>query len=183
VNDDVLTGSLEAIVPLYIEEVRGLPAEIRQQIAKTCSSAVGSQGDTLQYGSSVRFGHGAKELAAHEAHPPAVTAEDRAASRCPVCARGQATYSPGEVFNFLARGLAVLACQPGGVTFAGQHWCACPHPGCPRCPGQPGWCTCPAESWQRNGCYRAHNGECGEWGDEKTELPRRVTTVSTTGLL
>lgn len=29
-----------------------------------------------------------------------------------------------EVFNHLARGLAALAWQPGGVTFAGMHWCA-----------------------------------------------------------
>jgi hypothetical protein len=27
-----------------------------------------------------------------------------------------------EAFNHLARGLAVLAFAPGGVTFAGQHW-------------------------------------------------------------
>lgn len=28
-----------------------------------------------------------------------------------------------EAFVALARGLAVLAYQPGGVTFCGQHWC------------------------------------------------------------
>lgn len=28
-----------------------------------------------------------------------------------------------EVFNHLARGLAAAAYQPGGVDFAGQHWC------------------------------------------------------------
>ena len=27
------------------------------------------------------------------------------------------------VFNHLARGLAALACMPGGVSFAGTHWC------------------------------------------------------------
>lgn len=35
-------------------------------------------------------------------------------------------------FNSLARGLAVLARLEGGVTFAGVHWCAKPHEGCPR---------------------------------------------------
>ncbi|MEV7264665.1 hypothetical protein AB0N38_14045 [Micromonospora aurantiaca] len=33
---------------------------------------------------------------------------------------------PGEAakaFNALAQGLAALAWQPGGVTFAGRHWC------------------------------------------------------------
>lgn len=28
-----------------------------------------------------------------------------------------------QTFNSLARGLAALAYQPGGVTFAGKHWC------------------------------------------------------------
>lgn len=28
------------------------------------------------------------------------------------------------VFSALARGLAVLACAPGGVMFDGRHWCA-----------------------------------------------------------
>lgn len=34
------------------------------------------------------------------------------------------------VFNHLARGLAAGAFAPGGVTFAGRHWCAreCPCP-------------------------------------------------------
>jgi hypothetical protein len=34
-------------------------------------------------------------------------------------------------FNALARGLALLAYQPGGVDFAGHHWCTTPHEGCP----------------------------------------------------
>lgn len=29
----------------------------------------------------------------------------------------------GEVFNALARGLAIAAYQPGGVTAFGEHWC------------------------------------------------------------
>jgi hypothetical protein len=37
--------------------------------------------------------------------------------------RGQ----PGQVFNHLARGIAALAFHPGGVTFAGRHWCALQH--------------------------------------------------------
>lgn len=31
----------------------------------------------------------------------------------------------------LAGGLAIGAMQPGGVTWAGRHWCARPHPDCP----------------------------------------------------
>jgi len=37
-------------------------------------------------------------------------------------------------FNALAAGLALLATAPGGVTFAGEHWCTAPHAGCPRLP-------------------------------------------------
>jgi hypothetical protein len=37
--------------------------------------------------------------------------------------RGQA----GQTFNHLARGLAALAFHPGGVRFAGRHWCALAH--------------------------------------------------------
>jgi hypothetical protein len=36
-----------------------------------------------------------------------------------------------ETFNALALGLALLAHQPGGVAFAGEHWCTDPHAGCP----------------------------------------------------
>lgn len=48
----------------------------------------------------------------------------------PVASRGDALQYGGKrgeaakVFNHLARGLAALAYQPGGVTYAGQHWCA-----------------------------------------------------------
>ncbi|MFF5265371.1 hypothetical protein ACFY4C_41355 [Actinomadura viridis] len=39
-----------------------------------------------------------------------------------------------ESFNALAKGLAALAYQPGGVTFLGLHWCVEEHLDCPRRP-------------------------------------------------
>jgi hypothetical protein len=66
----------------------------------------------------------------------------------------------GEVFNFLARGLAVLACQPGGVTFSGQHWCVHSHPRCPVSPAQSPECACPPPVWRVNGCRQAIDGKC-----------------------
>lgn len=36
-----------------------------------------------------------------------------------------------EAFNALARGLAIGAHQPGGITFRGLHWCTSAHEGCP----------------------------------------------------
>lgn len=80
-----------------------------------------------------------------------------------------------QAFNALARGMAVAAFQPGGVTFGRSsraHWCVYPHPGCPQrrgrpapdccvcefllCPiarGEDGRCPSPAGCrWCRNGC-------------------------------
>lgn len=42
-----------------------------------------------------------------------------------------------KTFNALARGLALLAHCPGGVTFAGLHWCTTAHPHCPNRPAPP----------------------------------------------
>jgi hypothetical protein len=39
--------------------------------------------------------------------------------------------------NATARGLALLAEQPGGVDFAGRHWCTHAHPDCPNTPHHP----------------------------------------------
>lgn len=36
-----------------------------------------------------------------------------------------------EAFAALAKGLAALAYQPGGVLFLGEHWCTEEHEGCP----------------------------------------------------
>lgn len=37
----------------------------------------------------------------------------------------------GHVISAIARGLALLAYAPGGVTWAGGHWCVAPHQECP----------------------------------------------------
>lgn len=48
------------------------------------------------------------------------------------------------VFNALARGLAALALAPGGVHFAGQHWCV-QHP--VGCTGRPADLDCEATGY------------------------------------
>lgn len=40
-------------------------------------------------------------------------------------------HTRGRLLSALARGLALGAMQPGGVTWAGAHWCAAPHDACP----------------------------------------------------
>jgi hypothetical protein len=72
--DTSLVESLRFAVPLWIHEVRNLPAEHRVARAVRCADVVGAKGDALQ-------------------------------------------------FNALAEGLAYAAYLPGGVTFAGLHWC------------------------------------------------------------
>lgn len=42
------------------------------------------------------------------------------------------SYRQGEILAALARGIALGREQPGGVTFAGRHWCSAPHEGCPQ---------------------------------------------------
>ncbi len=194
---DVLAIGLQAAVPLHIMEMRDKPSWERQRLAAEAGQVVASQGDTLMYGSkSARFGNGAKEQLTHQAHGNAKAGKCASCDRgkdsarccmrrfrdtCRVCLTGQAHYSAGEVFNHLARGLAVLAFQPGGVTFAGLHWCVYQHPCCPRRRSgrRPGCCTCPdacrlatpctsppagsecADScpWCANGCPAASTGQ------------------------
>jgi hypothetical protein len=42
---------------------------------------------------------------------------------------GESRRRTREAFNALAKGLAALAHQPGGVEFRGVHWCVWDHPG------------------------------------------------------
>lgn len=188
----LLYEGLRFAVPLHIAEMVDLPFRERCRLAGEAAQVVASQGDTLQYGSKgTSFGDGARQLRQHQAHGDAK--DDMCASceqgrdqarcclrrfrdKCGVCTRGQVTYSAGEVFNFMARGLALLACQPGGVTFAGMHWCAWPHPRCPnsRTLRKPPCCTCgdgecpagPGDGYCRgcrfcaNGCAAAGGQPC-----------------------
>ena len=93
--------------------------------------------------------------------------------------RGEAA----EVFNHLARGLAVLACAPGGVTFAGIHWCAFPHPRCPDLRSRPVCCACAPGcdgcrdcAWCLNGCGAAMGRMCCT---EKADIVTpRMETIS-----
>lgn len=53
-----------------------------------------------------------------------------------------------EAFNALARGLALGAAAPGGITFAGLHWCTTPHPECPHAtPATSKACLSPGRAW------------------------------------
>jgi hypothetical protein len=124
--EPALAETLAFAVPLWVAELRGVPAWRRRLIARQAAAVVAAQGDTLMFGSKAKFGQGAKEMAEHKGHARRVAAGDKGEfiRACPVCARGQASYSAGEVFNELAKGLACAAYQPGGVTFGALSWCA-----------------------------------------------------------
>lgn len=76
-----------------------------------------------------------EELAAMNDATRAATVTTWAAEAVePIASRGDALQfgskksgAVAEVFNHLARGLAALAYAPGGVLFAGTHWCAGEH--------------------------------------------------------
>lgn len=53
----------------------------------------------------------------------AYRAADVVAERGDVLMFGGGRGDAAEAFNWLAKGLAAAAYQPGGVTFAGRHWC------------------------------------------------------------
>lgn len=187
-GNGVLAATLEVAVPMWLADVRDLPFAERNRIAQEAATVVGSQGDVLQYGGGPKFGHGAKELAAHRSGPRCKVKDCRChgdgctSQKCYCHVRGEPSYSAGEVFNHLARGLAILACQPGGVTYAGQHWCAYSHPRCPRVPGQSPECSCPPAVWQENGCRKAVDGQCSdcETGSGVSDAPacRRTDLVA-----
>jgi hypothetical protein len=165
-HDDVLTETLAFAVPLWIAEFRRLDPGQRQVVASRSAKVIAAQGDTLMFGSKAAFGDGAREMAAHQAHGR-VKAGEELTGKCRACTRGQASYSAGEVFNELARGLACAAFQPGGVRFAGLSWCAA-HP-------RERWAdgpVCPA-------CLRDERGPVAEPGAAKA--PRQVERVLVAG--
>ena len=141
--DAALIETLALAVPLRIAELQEESPQRRRLIARRAAGIVSGQGDTLMYGSreGSKLGRGAAEMAAHKRHGRVTDGNrDELTRTCPVCKRGQATYSAGEVFNELAKGLACAAFQPGGVCFGGLSWCAA-HPrerwaqgrNCPAC--------------------------------------------------
>ena len=81
---------------------------------------------TLQFAVPLRIAellelHG--ETRIRQAYLWAKTAVDEVACRGDVLQYGGKRGEAAAVFNHLARALAALAMSPGGVTFAGCHWC------------------------------------------------------------
>lgn len=106
--NDVLLITLDAAVPLWLAELRSMTPIQRAEHVRTwaaeAAEVVASHGDTLMFRTR------SHKLRAVQLGP--------ASRRKP-----GAEVSTAATFNALARGLAALAMSPGGVLFAGRHWC------------------------------------------------------------
>ena len=143
--------ALEAAVPLWMLELARMDPELRdhtrQVWAQQSASVVGSRGDQLMWRTKRR--RPSTGTCVHCGQP--IHPDDRYAStwlhdgdgrgvRCDpdaLAAWRRKTVAPhgsvarpaddgggtADTFNHLARGLAALAYQPGGVTAFGRHWC------------------------------------------------------------
>jgi hypothetical protein len=80
-----LAIALAAAVPLWIMEMRAMPAALRITTAQGLAQIVAEKSDVLMFG-------------------------------------GGEKGEVREIFNALARGLAALSFQPGGVRFGSMHW-------------------------------------------------------------
>jgi hypothetical protein len=98
----VIDIALSAAVPLWIEKVRHMTPKQRGELALLAARTIawGEKND------ETRGQHGAG---------PALLVSGE-------CACGLNVGGPAAVFNAMAAGLALVAYQPGGADFQGQHW-------------------------------------------------------------
>lgn len=145
-----LLFGLDAAVPLWMRELARMEPEQRdydrQVWAHQAASVVGARGDLLMFktprrhpttGTCVHCGQPIRRVGAawpwtHDRPVQGVRCDPDAAAkwRAKTVAPAGTVANPADdgggsadTFNHLARGLAALAYQPGGVTFAGRHWC------------------------------------------------------------
>lgn len=101
---DALGETLAAAVPMAMMRLAAMTPPVRdwtrQQWATRAASLVAHQGDALMWPTKRR--------------EPSMRSGVRI----------DGTAGTADVFAALARGLAAGAYQPGGITFAGRHWCA-----------------------------------------------------------
>jgi hypothetical protein len=114
---------LEAAVPLRAMEMSQWPPERRVQEAAAAA-------DLIAHGADVLFRPDGTlpESTAARLRAPTVLTLTREQAAAGIKASG---FRPAEIFNAIAKGLAIGALQPGGVTWFGQHWCTAPHGTCP----------------------------------------------------
>lgn len=110
-----LLAVLDGLVPCAAVEISRWRPERRRQEAQRCADIIGSASELF---------NGAVPPTPREMEtmpPPHLAAPGEKAR----------SYRRSEILGALARGIALGIELPGGVTFAGRHWCGAPHPGCP----------------------------------------------------
>lgn len=119
VSRDVLLACLDAAVPLHLFKAGadgGASLRARAQ----------EDADIIACGYDVLVRADAAYSPRDTDPPPHLLTKEQADTG--TFARG---YRPAEIFNALARSVAVGALQPGGVTLLGRHWCTVAHKFCP----------------------------------------------------
>jgi hypothetical protein len=71
VNPDLLVAALTVAVPMWVEVVRGLPFEVRQERAQRCMAEVAEHGDhiLLPVEEEGRVGKGVQRIGRGPGHP------------------------------------------------------------------------------------------------------------------
>jgi hypothetical protein len=92
-TDPLMATCLSFAVPLWIDRVRDWSFDMRMVRAQAASHLI-------------CYGAGAADVA--------TGGKERG--------KGRKKGAAAEVFNAIAMGLAILAYQPGGVTWGGNHW-------------------------------------------------------------
>jgi len=119
----VLLLFLEAAVPMWISTVSAWSPERRIREGYEAGELLACGADVLFRPDDTYPGSVAKRLA-----KPNVLTITREQADAGVKAIG---FRPAEIFNAIAKGLALGALLPGGVTWLGRHWCTAPHGKCP----------------------------------------------------
>jgi hypothetical protein len=113
-RNSVLLTVLDGLVACAVIEVSRWSPHRRSQEAQQLAGIIGVASELF---------NGADAPTAREVEtmlPPHLSAMDERAR----------SYRQREILAALARGIALGIGQPGGVTFAGRHWCGAPHEGC-----------------------------------------------------
>jgi hypothetical protein len=114
---------LETAVPMWAAAAAAWPPERRAREAHQARESLAHGADALFQPDRMPAGPVPERLSG-----PSVLTISRKQAAAGVRAAG---FSQAEIFDVIAKALAISALLPGGVTWLGRHWCAAPHGTCP----------------------------------------------------
>lgn len=119
-----LPGLIAESVGNRVEKMYGWTREQLSAEAQRCAMILAHGGEQLVLGERPSE----KKMTKREMSKPTVVTLTREQGLAGVKARD---FTPDEIWDAFATGLAIGALVPGGVTFMGMHFCTMPHPDCP----------------------------------------------------